>query len=138
MEIWRICHQDLIDELLSRLGLVNWLMVRSTVRLVSPSCFVYRTPQGGLTDDPGLPLLMGYTYSRLGASLGSPKLRLLSVSVFSVSLLPPSPLYSLYSLGSYPSTCPSPPACCCVPRPLQLLGSLIPHLYCPPLCLPAL
>jgi len=55
MEIWKICHQDLIDGLHSRLGLINRLMARSTVRLVIPSCFAYCTPQGGLTDDPDSP-----------------------------------------------------------------------------------
>src|SRR5882672_443267 len=59
--------------------------------------------------------LMGYTYSRLGATLGSPKLRLLSLLSH---FCPLSPLYSPCSLGSYPSTCPSSPARCCVPPPL--------------------
>src|SRR5712671_5505054 len=59
--------------------------------------------------------LMGCTYSRLGATLGSPKLRLLS---FLSHFVPFSPLYSLSSLGSYPSIRSSSPACCCVPRPL--------------------
>src|SRR6267154_1523177 len=76
--------------------------------------------------------LMGYTYSRLGATLGSPKLRLLSLLSH---FCPLSPLYSPCSLGSYPSTCPSSPACCCVPHPFQLLGGLVPHLYGLPLCL---
>ena len=76
--------------------------------------------------------LMGCTYRRLEATLGSPKLRLLSLLSH---FCPLSPLYSLCSLGSYPSTCSSSPACCCVPRPFLLLGGLVPHLYCPPLCL---
>src|SRR5712675_645622 len=42
--------------------------------------------------------LMCYTYSRLGATLGSPKLRLLSVSVSPTSLLSPFP--SVLSLQS--------------------------------------
>src|SRR5712672_1516486 len=45
---------------------------------------------------------MGRTYSRLGATLGSPKLLLLSLSS------PSTP---------FPSVLPLP-ACCCVPRPL--------------------
>src|SRR5712675_3027977 len=76
--------------------------------------------------------LMGCTYSRLGATLGSPKLRLLSLLSH---FCPLSPLYSPCSQGSYLSTCPSSPAYCCVPRPFQLLGGFVPHLCCPFLCL---
>src|SRR5712672_3970910 len=63
--------------------------------------------------------LMGCTYGKLGATLGSPKLHLLSLLSH---FCPLSPLYSPCSLGSYPSPCPSSPARCCVPHPFQLLG----------------
>ena len=83
MEIWRICHQDLIDGLHSRLGLINRLMARSTVRLVlSLRSLTVRLMEVGLTTRTCL--LADRTYSRLGATLGSPKLRLLSL----LSLLP--------------------------------------------------
>src|SRR5712672_1873787 len=72
--------------------------------------------------------LMGCTYSRLGGTLGSPKLRLLSFRL----LIPLSPS-SLHVLSvAYQAIYRSVllfPACCCVPRFLQLLRGLVPHLY---------
>ena len=85
--------------------------------------------------------LMGSTYSRLGATLGSPKLRLLSSSVSFVSLscfIPLPPLYSSCSPAGYLSNRSSSPACCCVPRLSQLLRDLALRLHHPPLRLPGL
>src|SRR5712671_2317142 len=53
---------------------------------------------------------LGSTWESLGPQVTS--------SVSSTSLYPLSPLYSPCNLGSYPSTCPFSPACCCVPRSL--------------------
>src|SRR5712672_2099861 len=77
--------------------------------------------------------LMGCTYSRLGATLGSPKLHLLSLLP---RFCPLSPLYPPCSPGSYPLTCPPSPACCCVPRPSSntCKEDFPPPIYTVPLC----
>src|SRR5882672_10251139 len=66
-------------------------MVRSTVRLVSPSCFVYRTPQRGLTDDPGLPFRWAILIVDLGQRLEAPSY------VFCLTFAPFSSVLSLQS-----------------------------------------
>ena len=78
--------------------------------------------------------LMGRTYSRLGATFGSPKLRLLSSFVSFVSFSPP-PLCTLpvARQAIYQTTSLSLRVAVCR-APFQLLGSLILHLNRPSLC----
>src|SRR5712671_116212 len=75
---------------------------------------------------------MGHTYSRLGATLGGPKLRLLSdFCLFCFTFVSLLSVLSLCSLVGYLSTRSSPPACCCVPRPPKSPRESSPRLYGP-------
>jgi len=72
---------------------------------------------------------MGCTYSRLGATLGSPKLRLLSL----LSLLSLLPTLSVAYQANYRLVLLLLRVAVCH-APSQLLGSLVLSLYRPPLC----